>query len=1132
MRAIIMIRLEKGGGFYYWSVMIAKRFPKNRLKKAIFGCLFGIMGLLFGVFGVASNATPAYAVPNESNITTEVEVTEENTESNPEEENDVEDETDADADSLVTTSEGGRSCKESLGAIGWVVCPTTGKIAEAIDFLYDKIETILVINPVEMKDGTPIYEIWKYARGITNIVFVIFLLVVVISQLTGYGITNYGIKKALPKLIVTAILVNLSFVVCLLAVDFSNVIGSSLRGVFTAVEEATIGTANIAGGVKMSSVYGAFADGTILAVGAGVIAVETGAIWMLIPTVLGAITAVVIGLVTIAMRQAVVALLIMVSPLAIVAYMLPNTEQWFKKWKQLLIRMLVFYPMFSLLFGASSLAGWAIIASSGDTFGLILGIAVQIFPLFFAWSLMKMSGTVLGTINSKLTGFMAKPLSMNRSWAESRRQATNARFLSANNVYTPSLKLRQYLSDRKIAREEETREYNEVIKNRGLAYGAMRNYRDKDGKVLSREGEETYRNIIRNIRYGRIVNRHKDNMQEGVGDLSGGNVARKARLDALDREMIRESDLAAAEVARGEDIQYRNAMGRHKRYEDAINSHFDRENEGRTDYRRHEIADREAAERRYEEVFKLMNGNEQTVQYAAASAAQAYDTQKKIVENKMQKYFELTPPTRDVEYRLAELTKKADPAKNIDAIIAGLRILNQRGDTDLLRLQLENVLESEKGVQLGTHASQAIASFLMFEVKDNDPFLRRFGKYINLETAQTYNKNKRQNANLSLEEYITGEYEDWDYGNPEHKFMRKSKRPMKVLVEGTSLDNVERTAYGNLDQMLIKTYTKNGVFDEEAYLAKRKEIETSIGPQFISASLKYLSGSEQLKNAVSFLTGYDAEKGPRWENSEDPLYHSKAAEAHFREKTMKYIQDQTPSQILGLRSDYRDALFNHLVSEYENTKMEDWSDEAILEREELIKEEAEIQTRYGDLPPEQAKAEREKDMAALRKKMAGAQFRQLLDAKGKLNQIYRTRRSGAANNAKDWVREWLDLDNEVVITQKLENDRKKLKDEYVKAKTDKKSTEGDTATEEEPRAEVYDEVKRNEFVGHIDDLWQDFRDDDEGFYDESLKYIEEQLGKESYIAEQYRRYRRDDPYADNYVLREYLKELLRDPESY
>ena len=44
---------------------------------------------------------------------------------------------------------------------------------------------------------------------------------------------------------------------------------------------------------------------------------------------------------------------------------------------------------------------------------------------------------------------------------------------------------------------------------------------------------------------------------------------------------------------------------------------------------------------------------------------------------------------------------------------------------------------------------------------------------------------------------------------------------------------------------------ENGKIDIDKYLKRREEIETAIGPAFISASLKYLSGSEQLKNAVN-----------------------------------------------------------------------------------------------------------------------------------------------------------------------------------------------------------------------------------------------------------------------------------------
>ena len=371
-----------------------------------------------------------------------------------------------DETTMITT---GDNCKDNLGALGWAVCPSTGKISEAVDWLYDKIEQFLVVSPISTDDGSPIYEIWKYCRGITNIVFIIFLLVVIYSQITGLGISNYGIKKALPKLIVTAVLVNLSFLICSLAVDASNIIGNSLRGVFTSVEEATLATSTAqVGPVSLSEIFSAMTTGGVLAIGAGAIAFEFGMIWMLIPVALGAIVAVVTGLITIALRQAVVALLIMVSPLAMVAYMLPNTEQWFRKWKDLLTKMLVFYPMFSLLFGASSLAGFAIIMSAKDGFGLLLGVAVQLFPLFFAWKLMQMSGTFLSGINAKLRGIADKPLSASRDWASSKKQLSSANRREYGK--TPMSHLRRFMDNRKALDTKQLENLQTIQKNRTNLY--------------------------------------------------------------------------------------------------------------------------------------------------------------------------------------------------------------------------------------------------------------------------------------------------------------------------------------------------------------------------------------------------------------------------------------------------------------------------------------------------------------------------------------------------------------------------------------------------------------------------------------------------------------------------------------
>lgn len=1112
--------------------MITKKRLKTNLSKVVFGWFFAIIGML-GMIAPAVTGDIAVATNHEVGA---VQVVDEPVLLAVNDNDTVVDSSGSESESATTSTTSKNGCKQSLGAVGWLLCPITEKLSEAVDWLYGWLEKILVLDPVEMKDGSPVYEIWKYCLMVTNIVFIIFLLVVVYSQLTGLGLSNYGVKKALPKLIVTAVLVNLSFLVCSLAVDLSNTIGNGLTGLFSTVGQSATGES--VAGVSMGQAFGAVAGGGAVAVGAGVVAFEAGAIWMLIPVALGAIMAVVVGLFVLAIRHAVVVLLVMVSPLAFVAYMLPNTDSWFKKWKQLFIKMMTFYPLFALLFGASGLAGLAIMMSASTWFGILLGIAVQIFPLFFAVSLMKMSGTFLSGIYARAQGLTSGALARNRAWADSHRQLTKQKHLASGRARTPSMKLMNFMSDRRVAREEELNEHATTVRNRGLAYNVSRKYRNG---VPKKDAEQDYEQQAKNMEYAQIVERHKNNMNMGLGQLGAVSArateAQKARLNKLDIANVKAADVLFAEKTRGEKIEYDNAMGRHRRFEDAINAHFDEENvykrdkrgkyildeDGEkilnTEYRRHKIKDRDGAITMYDRMSEIMEGDVVNVQYAAANAAQGYDTQRKIIETKFQKYFELTPPTKDVEFRLGELTRMNNSADYIDTILPGLRILNQRGDTDLVREQLENVLNSQNGVMLGSHASQALASFLMFEVKDNDPFLRRFGKYINLETAQVYNKNKRQNERLSLNEYITGEYDDWEPGQPNVRREGRAKRAAAVLLEGTSLDNVERTAYANLDDMLKNAYTKDGKLDEEKYFAKRSEIESAIGPAFISASLKYLSGSEQLKNAVSFLTGYGLDGKPRWGKDGD-LEGSEIAEEYFRGKTLKYVKDQTPSQILSMRSDYRDAMMEHLMAEY--------FDKHPGEKAKYDAELADIQTRYGDEDAETAQKKRKNDTHEAKMERAGRQMREILGESGKLEQIYRTRRSGAANNAKDWVRGWLDLDNEIAINKYLDENNKRQRQEFRAAMASDASMGDNTV------AGGFDGVDRAYFSAKVDALWDTWRDVDESqFYDESVKYVKETLdGVSDLILKKYEEYYKANPNANGHDLAEYLKGLLQDPNNY
>ena len=766
------------------------------------------------------------------------------------------------------------ACEDELGQISWRLCPETEKASEGADWIYEKIEEILVLNPVAAKDGEPVYEIWKYCRDIANVVFIIFLLVVTFSQITGVGINNYGIKKALPKIVIAAILVNLSFIICSLAVDVSNIVGTNIRGLFASIESSIAGEQSVH---ELSATYAEYYKAITGAGGitiAGLlIAIESGTIWMLIPTVLASLISVAIGLITVAMRQALVVLLVMVSPLALVAYILPNTEDLFKKWKKLFIKMLVFFPIMGLLFGASNLAGWAIIRGASNGFMILLGKAVQFFPLFLSFKLMKMSDTILGTISGKLTNMTRPLIASNTAWAESHRALRKSEMLK-NDPYTPYARLSQFLSKHRIAREADTADNQNTVKLKGLAYRARRKYDGKGG--LTKIGKEEYAQQARDMRLNEVLENDKNNFNEGFSSHFDKNDPEYEELLKLDLENVNAADALFDESARAATIDQHNAKGRYKRYKDAINAHMDEEYGGREHgYRYHNIRDREAAIERYNTImskFKDTNidKNLSDVQYVVAESASAYNAQAQVRQGKFQKLYNMTVPTQDVVHLVDELASRSDSSENIDSIIAGMRVLNERGDTDLVEDAIYKICENNK-LKLGTYASQALASFAMFEVKGNSPVIRRFGKYINLETAKMFNNlkegeeeieiradgtrkyNRRPKESIDFNEYILGGYQ------LENGDMVYPKRGASTLLNGTDFKTVERLAFDDINKAIERacSYKENGVdkLDMRKYTEKQKEIWNAILPNVVSDQFGYLSGGEPVIAWAQFVSG-------------------------------------------------------------------------------------------------------------------------------------------------------------------------------------------------------------------------------------------------------------------------------------
>lgn len=344
--------------------------------------------------------------------------------------------------SKATTSPQTSSCDVSHG-IGWIICPITNFLAEGMDFAYKTLSDFLFVRPVSNDQNSALFRAWSYMRNIANVAFVIVFLIVIYSQLTNFGVSNYGLKKLLPRLIVAAILVNLSYYICAIAIDASNILGYSLQDVFIWIRNGLVGTTgNSWDAGNWSSVTGFILSGGT-AVAAGGLALGftlinygvVGSLFLLLPSLVSGLMAVIVALVIIAGRQALITILAIISPLAFVAYLLPNTEKLFEKWKSTFLTLLVLFPAFSVIFGGAQLAGTAIIQNASSINAIILGMLVQVFPLFITPMLIKLSGSTLAGLANIVNNPNRGLIDRTRKFTEDRAENIKARRLGNKNPY-------------------------------------------------------------------------------------------------------------------------------------------------------------------------------------------------------------------------------------------------------------------------------------------------------------------------------------------------------------------------------------------------------------------------------------------------------------------------------------------------------------------------------------------------------------------------------------------------------------------------------------------------------------------------------------------------------------------------
>lgn len=324
-----------------------------------------------------------------------------------------------------TSSYGQNVSSCEIETVGWVICPVMRSIAKLADYGFAFInQNFLKIEYGIANSSSGVYKAWEVMRTVANATFVLAFMWIVYAQITGRSSAGgYGIKRMLPRLIIGAILVNVSFYVCVIGIELSNIIGGSILTIMQQVTDR-IGPA----AMTLSSAQNGFDDSRLSDITSAILT-KSGTVWILLAPVAAVTISIALicaaGLVLLIMRKVVVAMLVLISPLMFVTYLLPNTERYFQQWLRLFFQLLLLYPVIAFLLGTGQIISATIInvgsesdsnyrvrddgyqarnGGSGSVTTDLAAAGAAVLPLLGTWFLLKAASSVVTNAGTKVAG--------------------------------------------------------------------------------------------------------------------------------------------------------------------------------------------------------------------------------------------------------------------------------------------------------------------------------------------------------------------------------------------------------------------------------------------------------------------------------------------------------------------------------------------------------------------------------------------------------------------------------------------------------------------------------------------------------------------------------------------------------
>lgn len=214
-------------------------------------------------------------------------------------------------------------CEDENSGLGYFLCPMVNGFDSFMRTIYENVITpFLTVPPLTTIDGLQLA--WQNLRDIANILFILVFFIIIFSQATSIGISNYGIKTLLPKLVIIAILTNISFYICVFLVDAMNIIGAGISSLILVPLQSFPAQpgVNFTGGITgfIQNIAGVTLLSVIITSAGGLLA---AAVAFMVPIALLTLSTVLI----LVLRIVLIVAFVVFSPIIFMGFILPGTSR-------------------------------------------------------------------------------------------------------------------------------------------------------------------------------------------------------------------------------------------------------------------------------------------------------------------------------------------------------------------------------------------------------------------------------------------------------------------------------------------------------------------------------------------------------------------------------------------------------------------------------------------------------------------------------------------------------------------------------------------------------------------------------------------------------------------------------------